>query len=653
MGKSPRLTLSASATLGKDGPFSNYIQGYQPRQAQQEMADAIAETMANNRMLVAEAGTGTGKTFAYLVPALLSQKRVIISTGTRNLQDQIFNKDLPIVRKALGVPITMALLKGRSNYLCLHRMQLAASEGRFPTRSDASALEEILRWSSSTHSGDIGECTQVQENASIWQMVTSSADNCLGSQCNSFNDCYLMKARRRAQDAELVVINHHLFFADISLREEGVGELLPSADCFIIDEAHQLPEVASNFFGTQVTGNQLLELARDTIAEDINEAGEDKRLRSMAEKLEKAVRDMRLAMGTDLRRDPWDKLSSDKVVQKSLNQLTELLDGLLQILQPQAARGKGLEGCCTRAEELIDRLQFIVSEQDGQNDEIQWFETHKQSFSLNRTPLEIGSRFNQLIQHFPDSSWIFTSATLSVANQFNHFTQQLGICERAETHHWQSPFDFKKQALLFIPKEMPDTQSPNYTQMAVNIAVQVINHAHGGAFILFTSHRALREAAELLTERDLPYPLLVQGEEPRTQLIERFRKLGNAVLLGTGSFWEGVDVRGNALSCVIIDKLPFASPGDPILQARINAMKKRGENAFMQYQLPAAVITLKQGVGRLIRDVSDYGTLVLCDPRLGTKGYGRIFIDSLPDMIKSQNLEVVERFYKHHHQKTS
>lgn len=635
--------------LGQSGPFARLIDGYSPRDAQLQMATAVADALGDGNVLVAEAGTGTGKTFAYLVPALLSGQKIIVSTGTKNLQDQLFQKDLPLVKKALGVPVEVALLKGRANYLCPHRLELTMSGGRFQSRSESHEIQEIRQWSGSTQTGDIAECHQVSESSMVWSRVTSTAENCLGSDCGFYSDCYLNHARRRAQEAELVVVNHHLFFADLSLRDEGVGELLPAADSFIFDEAHQLPDVAANFFGITMSGNQLLELARDTIAEDINEAGEDRRLRVTAEQLEKAVKDLRLSLGDSLRRAPWSEVADDAKVIKAIGQIGEELDALHEVLEPQADRGKGLASCLSRCGEFRGRLDVLTSHPP--EDHIHWFETHTRSFTLNLTPLQIGERFTEHMSGFPHSSWIFTSATLAVGKKFEHFTKELGIDALAATEQWQSPFDFSQQALLYVPAEMPEPNQPEYVEAVIDRAVEVMSHNRGGTFILFTSHRALRRGAELLEGR-IDNPVLVQGDEPRSILLEQFRKLGNAVLLGTGSFWEGVDVRGEALSCVIIDKLPFASPGDPILQARIDAMRKEGKNPFMEYQLPQAVITLKQGVGRLIRDVADFGVLVLCDPRLGTKSYGKIFIDSLPLMSKTRKQEVVERFFDHHYNLT-
>lgn len=626
--------------LSAEGAFAKLIPGFVPRAQQQALALAVAEALEQRQVFIAEAGTGTGKTFAYLVPALLCGKKVIISTGTKNLQDQLFLKDMPLVREALGVPVDLALLKGRANYLCLHRMHLALGEGRFHTRSQLAELQTIRDWSGRTRSGDIAELDALAEDSPLWPQVTSNGDNCLGGDCEYYEECHLMQARKRAQEADVVVVNHHLLFADMALREEGVNELLPDADALILDEAHQLPDVAANFFGETVSSYQLIELATDSIAEDIREAGESGRLRASAEHLEKTVKDLRLAFGLDARRGAWLETQALKDFPAALQAVADGLEELHAQLEPLAERGKGLENCLRRCDEL--RLRFARVSGDAPDDQIHWFETHTRSFSLNLTPMDVAGLFQEQLHSRP-CAWVFTSATLAVGESFAHFTDRLGLGE-AQTQQWDSPFDFSRQAVLYVPPDMPEPNSAGYTAAVIEQSLPVLEASRGRAFLLFTSHRALQEAAGLL-EGQIDYPLLVQGQMPRSRLLEQFRELGNAVLLGTGSFWEGVDVRGDALSCVIIDKLPFASPGDPVLQARIEAMRKQGGNPFMEYQLPQAVIALKQGVGRLIRDVSDRGVLMLCDPRLGSKPYGRIFLNSLPPMSKTRKLEVVQRFF--------
>ncbi len=632
--------LSSREILGADGPLAQHIPGFTPREPQQEMAEAVEQAIANRGLLIAEAGTGTGKTFAYLVPALLSGEKVIISTGTKNLQDQLYHKDLPVVRDALGIPVTIAMLKGRGNYLCTHRLDLAEDQGRFTSRKQVNQLLRIRSWSGRTRSGDTSEMSDIPEDAPVWSLVTSNADNCLGQECPDFSDCYVMRARRKAQEADVLVVNHHLLFADMALREGGFGEILPSANALILDEAHQLPDVATSFFGQSITGNQLLELARDTISEDLQEAGEDKTLQNQADKLQKTVQDMRLAFGPEQRRAPWRSVAEQAAMQDAVEKLHEALQGLQQLLEPQAQRGKGLENCLKRCAELLDRFGCLTG--DSPADHIHWFETYKRSFSLHLTPLNIAEIFRGKVQQ-QKIAWIFTSATLAIGSEFDYFSSRMGLSD-AETCRWDSPFDYPRQAVLYVPEQMPSPAASNYTEAVLERALEVIRLSQGRAFLLFTSHRALQWAAQRL-EGQLDYPLLVQGEMPRSRLLERFRELGNAVLLGTSSFWEGVDVRGEALSCVIIDKLPFASPGDPITEARIDALRARGGNPFMEFQLPEAVLTLKQGAGRLIRDDRDRGALVLCDPRLLSKPYGRLFLNSLPAMTRTRKIDVVQRFF--------
>ena len=604
------------------------------------MAEATAETIAANETLIVEAGTGTGKTFAYLMPALQSGKKIIISTGTRHLQDQLFAKDLPVVRSALNAPLQSALLKGRSNYLCWHRMGIAATDGKQLSGRQLHELEQVRAWSARTHSGDVAELGEVPEDSAVWPRVTSTVENCLGQECEYFQDCFVVKARRQAQDADIVVINHHLLFADMVLKEEGFGELLPGADAFIIDEAHQLPEVASVFFGVSLSSHQLRDLVRDTRLEQLREAGDMQDLPDAADKLESITHQLRLALGQTDRRAAWSEVAGDVALQSALQQLAECLQQLLDWLKIAAERGKGLESCRARAALLSERLTLLMN--SASSEYIHWFETFRTSFRLNLTPLNVAPVFRSCMEALP-SAWVFTSATLAVGDSFEHFAGQLGL-DDARRLKLDSPFDYQRNALLYLPENMPAPNERHYVDAVVSCTRDVLEASAGRAFVLFTSHSALQSAAAQLADT-LDYPLLVQGTAPRRELLERFRELGNAVLLGTGSFWEGVDVRGAALSCVIIDKLPFSSPGDPILQARIEALREQGINPFMAYQLPHAVISLKQGVGRLIRDHSDRGVLVLCDPRLRGKAYGRIFLKSLPNMPSTRNVDDVHEFF--------
>jgi ATP-dependent DNA helicase DinG len=627
--------------LGSAGPLAAGLPGFAPRPEQQRMAEAVATAIAGREHLVVEAGTGTGKTFAYLLPALRSGLKVIISTGTRHLQDQLYGKDLPVIRAAFNLPARVALLKGRANYLCWHRLETAAGDGRKLSRVQLQELEQVRAWSGRTHSGDIAELGVVAEDSVVWPRVTSTVENCLGQECEFFQSCFVVKARRAALEADMVVINHHLLFADMVLREEGFGELLPGADAFIIDEAHQLPEVASLFFGTTLSSHQLRDLARDVRTEHLREAGDMQDLPEAAAQLEQLVPRLRLALGTAERRAPWAEVAQSGEVQDLLQQLAALLRQLAEWLEYAAERGKGLDSCRQRARLLLQRLEILQSHAAGEY--IHWFETQRTAFRLNLTPLNIAPAFRTCLEGLA-SAWVFTSATLAIGNNnFAHFTGQLGL-EDAHLLQLESPFDYRNNALLYLPDDMPDPNQAAYVDAVVECARHVLAASRGRAFLLFTSHAALQAAAAQLRDT-LSYPLLVQGEAPRRELLARFRDLGNAVLLGTSSFWEGVDVRGEALSCVIIDKQPFGSPGDPVLQARIEALRSQGLNPFMQYQLPAAVIALKQGIGRLIRDAGDRGVLVVCDPRLRTRSYGRIFLGSLPEMPRTHSINEVEAFF--------
>jgi ATP-dependent DNA helicase DinG len=605
------------------------------------MAQAVAATLEEGGVLIVEAGTGTGKTFAYLIPALLSGTRVIISTGTRHLQDQLFHQDLPVVRRALKIPARVALLKGRSNYLCLYRLQATEQEGRLASRAQAVELRRIRRWAGRTRSGDIAEITDVPETSSIWPRVTSTADNCLGQECPRLEDCFLARARGAALAADVLVINHHLFCADLALKETGFAELLPGVEAVILDEAHQLPEIATHFFGRSLSGRQLTELARDTMVEQARDAADFPELRRRAETLESSEAALREALGSAERRALWREVADQTAVREAVSQLTEGLHRLREALKEAAQRGKGLESCARRTDDLAQRLLALTGE-ERQPDSVSWFETRGRGFTLSLTPLDIAPSFRARMETQP-GAWIFTSATLAVGEGFEHFAARLGLRDYAGLR-LDSPFDFARNTLLYHPPGLPDPTSSQYTAALLEAVLPVLEASRGRAFLLFTSHRALREAEEGLAGR-LNYPLLVQGAAPKAVLLQDFRALGNAVLLGTASFWEGVDVRGEALSCVVIDRLPFASPGDPVLQARIESLRQRGEDPFLSYQLPRAVIALKQGVGRLIRDVTDRGVLMLCDPRLLSKFYGRVFLDSLPPMPKTRRLERVQAFF--------
>lgn len=624
--------------LSEKGPFAKAIQGFSPRRAQQEMAQAVFVALQENTILIAEAGTGTGKTFAYLVPAVLSGKRIIISTGTKTLQDQLFHQDLPLVRRVLARPITVELLKGRSNYLCRYHLYHQAALYQYPALT-----HRIKTWAERSRTGDLAELEQLPEDHPIRPYLTSTPDNCLGQACEFFEHCFVMQARRRAQVADLVVINHHLLCADIALKDAGFGELLPETQGLIIDEAHQLEEVASNFFGTTLSAHQLLDFCRDVVLAQVEEAGDMGDLGHLADVLEKTVKDMRLALGENNARLEWQVVKQDPLKQAAFDAMLAALVALEAVLQIAAPRGKVLDNCWQRAKTLCHDLDLFAKMQEKW---IYWLEIHARSFTLHLTPLQVAETFRQQMQRH-SCAWVFASATLTVDQDFSHFQNSLGLTTAVTCRRWDSPFNFSTQALLYLPKSLPEPNQAHYIQELMALALMVLAASRGRAFILFTSHRSLQEAAGYLRDSAVMahYPLLVQGSMPKSQLLEQFKRLGNAVLLGTSSFWEGVDVRGPALSCVIIEKLPFAAPTDPVLKARIKAIKEAGGDPFMEYQLPQAVIALKQGVGRLIRAVDDVGLLMLCDPRLLNRRYGKVFLDSLPEMPQVHDIAAVQQFF--------
>ena len=623
------------------GALAAAIPDYRPRQAQLEMAAAIADAIAANGILIAEAGTGTGKTFAYLAPALLGVGKVIVSTGTKTLQDQLFDRDLPAVRAALACGASAALLKGRANYVCLYRLRRAVSEGRAATREEAAQLQRIERFAATSVTGDRADLADVPEDAPTWAQATSTRDNCLGQGCPDYTDCFVMRARRNALAADVVVINHHLFFADVVLRDEGVAELLPACNTLIFDEAHQLPETARLFFGESLSTSQLLELSRDARAELRAAGGGSPELEALANRFERAARDLRLALGDAPVRLAWPQALRVTGFADTLIKLKSSLKMLDAALAAQAERSEGLGTCARRAANAFAVLARLTDTDAGED--VRWAETFGQAVQLHVTPLHSGELFRRQMDDHP-RAWIFTSATLAVGEDFGHFTRELGVPE-ARTARWESPFRFAEQALLYLPTGLPpDPNDPAFTDAVVEAAFPVLEASGGRAFLLFTTLRALRRAHDLLRNR-LEFPLLVQGTGSRSELLARFRQLGNAVLLGSASFWEGVDVRGEALSLVVIDKLPFAPPDDPVLAARIDALKNAGHNPFQELQLPQAVLQLKQGAGRLIRDEADRGVLMLCDPRLTSRAYGARILASLPPMKPTRSLEEVRRFF--------
>lgn len=644
--------MNLDEIFSDQGLLSKVVPHYRPRRQQLEMTRVIFSTLEKRGRLVAEAGTGTGKTMAYLAPAMLFGGKVIVSTGTKTLQDQLFHRDLPAIREALNLPVGIALLKGRANYVCPYHLERALSEARLREREHVRHLQAIARYAAATDSGDRMACAEVPEDSPAWAWATSTRDNCLGGDCPAHKDCFVLKARKKALEADLVVVNHHLFFADVWLKDEGAGELLPASNAVIFDEAHQLPETASLFFGETVTTGMLVDLCRDARVEASISAADFAELPRAAGELELAARDARLALGPAQVRLPAERGLARPEFRAAVDVLAGRLARLDALLESQAERAEELARLHTRCREAAGRLEkwlapmatpVVDADPDASTGGgiVRWLEAATHSVLFHATPLDAGELFARQIEDDP-RAWIFTSATLSVRGDFSHYLRQIGLRE-ADTGLWDSPFDYASQALLYVPENMPDPNAPGYTEAVVAAAWPLIEARAGGAFLLFTSLRAMNEAYRLIQERMRAaghvFRLLLQGEKSRSELLDEFRALGDAVLLGSQSFWEGVDVAGEALSLVVIDRLPFQPPDDPVLAARIDALKRAGGNPFFDHQLPHAVISLKQGAGRLIRRESDRGVLAICDPRLVDKPYGRRIWQSLPPMKRSRRLD--------------
>lgn len=632
--------------FGSDGPLARALPGYAVRREQLRMAEAVAGALESREPLLVEAGTGTGKTFAYLVPALLCGLRVLVSTGTRTLQDQLFAKDLPLIAAALGRPARVALLKGRANYLCRHRFDAARAQMPLEglRRGSSRLLGRIGRWAAVTRTGDLAEVPGLADSSPVWAQVTSTRDNCPGVRCPQYDDCHVVAARRAAQEADLVIVNHHLLLADLALKEDGFGDLLGSADAVILDEAHQIPDLATRFFGTTVSGRQVETLLAEARALRMAHGLPMPQVESALVETERRLRALAAVLPRAVGRRTWE--TDDGQAEAAARALVGALEGLGTRLA-EAADEPTFAAATARARELAAGFTRVVCAQAEEG--ARTVETSARGFSLGLLPFDISERFQSLATR-QRSAWIFTSATLSVGGDFGHFAERLGL-DGARTLQIDSPFGYEEQGLLYLPEGMPDPASPAFLEAVIAQAQTLIEASQGAAFVLFTSHRALAKAAGLMRQHragDSSLPLFVQGEAPREQLLREFRVAGNGVLLGTTSFWEGVDVKGEALRLVVIEKLPFASPEDPLVRARIAFLQSRGVNAFAEYQLPEAVLALKQGVGRLIRSEADHGVVAICDPRLVTRGYGRVFLASLPPFARTRDEAEARRFLRRH-----
>jgi ATP-dependent DNA helicase DinG len=649
------------ASFGPGGALAGSVDGFVPRTSQADMAATVYDAIRTGATLVAEAGTGTGKTFAYLVPALLAGGKLLVSTGTKPLQDQLYRKDLPAVLHALKINVAAALLKGRANYVCLHRLERAENEGGLPTREDVVHLRSIRRFVTVTSTGDRAEVPDVPESAGVWPLVTSTRDNCLGAECPRFAGCFVYKARREAQAADVVVVNHHLFLADLAMREDSIRDFLPAVDAIVLDEAHQLPSIAADFFGVTLSLGQLLEAGRDARTLGLSRAPDGASWSALSGRYERAVRDIRLALADcgliAGSRTPLERIAKRPVLRRAVEALDEAAAEFGRALEVNRGRDQELDLLATRFASLRRQVQDwsralaedpsdddVVAQDD--NPSVRWVAVSALGAQFNKTPLEPGQALARARESLPQP-WILTSATLTTAGRFDHFVGALGLAD-CLTARWESPFDFGRQALLYLPPALPSPASPGFPLHVADAAWPLVRANGGRAFILCTTLRAVDRVAERLAERiaaeGLDLPLLVQGSGSRRALIDAFRASGNAVLVGSVSFWEGIDIRGEALTLVVIDKLPFAPPDDPVVEAKIRHLKRSGRNAFAEYQLPEAVMLLQQGTGRLIRDENDRGVLMILDERLLTRSYGRTVLASLPAFARTRSEEVAIGF---------
>ena len=623
-----------------NGQLSQNIKDFSPREEQLSMAQAVGDTIYNKSSLVIEAGTGTGKTLAYLAPVLLFNKKTIISTGSKNLQDQLFNRDLPAIKKALNFTGKIALLKGRANYLCLERLDQVIAQGVLGDKSVLTDLSKVRKWNNSTKTGDFTECVELAEDSPIISQLTSTTESCLGADCPNYNECYVAAARRKALNADLVVINHHLFFADMAVKETGFGELIPHAEVIIFDEAHQLPDIASQYFGQSLTSRQLFDLCKDINIVYRTELKDMLQLGSTSDTLLKVVQDFRLLLGEENNtRGNWREFYKQSEVKKAFDLLQEKINFLSEVIKLTLGRSQTLDSIFERVESIKSQLKRLT--ETNIVGFCYWYEGNGRQFSLHITPLTVADKFGEQLK-IKEAAWIFTSATLEVGGTFNHFCQRLGI-EHATQKILHSPFNYPEQSLLCVPRYLPTTNKTHTLTSLGEMLLPVIEANKGRCFVLCTSYTMMRGLAEYFREKSM-LSILVQGETSKGKLLEQFTYTSHSVLVATSSFWEGIDVRGDALSLVIIDKLPFTAPDDPLLKARIEDCKLQGGDPFNDIQIPEAVITLKQGVGRLIRGVSDRGVVIICDNRLVMRNYGETFLKSLPNSSRTRDLNKVIQF---------
>ena len=631
--------MQIKTLFSETGPLALNIPGYKPRQPQIDMAEMVHAAIENKTQCVVEAGTGTGKTFAYLIPVLLSDKKSIITTGSKALQEQLYHRDLPQLAKILNKGRKVALLKGRANYLCTYRLEQHVAHVPTDDPDVMHQLAMVAKFASQTNTGDLADCVGIEEDAKVLPYVNSTADNCLGKECPDYAECYIRKARIKAMEADIVVINHHLFFADMAVKDSGFAELMPDADNYIFDEAHQIPEIASDYFGDSISTKQLVALINDLRLIYRSDIPDMLQLGNTLNKLETAVADLRLAFAGEGSRGDWRESLTSKTICDALHRVISDLDFLYKVLKLCLDRSDKIEHPFEKVLQFKNQLERAFdTTQTGYS---YWYETTRRFLTINITPLNIANKFKEIIER-TQASFTFASATLSVNDSLDHFNKSLGLKPEHQLLV-ESPFDYENQAVLCMPRYLPETSDDMMPHSLVKLAKALIKAAKGRTFLLFTSYRVMHLVYEgLCTATE--YPVFMQGQSSKRIILEQFIRHGNAVLMGTASFWEGVDVRGDALSCVLIDKLPFTSPDDPLLQARMKDCELTGGEPFEDIQLPQAIINLKQGVGRLIRDHSDKGVLVICDNRLVTRKYGQTFLQSLPNMRRTRDFQSALQF---------
>jgi ATP-dependent DNA helicase DinG len=652
----PGLKDKVDATFAPDGPLARSIPDFEPRGGQQEMAAAVARAFEDGGVLLAEAGTGTGKTVAYLVPAILSGHRVLVSTGTKNLQEQIFFKDIPALRQALNVPFTATYMKGRANYLCLHRLD-QINDNIGPAAYDV-FLPIVREWAAKTETGDRAELQDLPEDVPFWSDVSATAETCLGTECRRYEECFVTKMRQRAAESDIVIVNHHLLCADAAVRKNNFGEVIPACNHAILDEAHQLEDVATQYFGISLSTYRVEDLASDIERLRLEET--EKSVRTLRDRARQFFNEVSFAHRADDRARSEERVRATQISLAKASEGAALLAGALDIVEatlklvrlkpdttsasaddPGSVRLQAdeIEALARRADEMRGDLRFLMKA--GEAEYVYFVEFRGRGVFLRASPIDVSAIIREVLLDKMKTT-VMTSATLTVDGAFTYIKDRLGI-RRADEIRLPSEFDFERQAVLYLPPRMPDPRSTDFAGAAGRQVIEILKRTRGRAFVLFTSYATLR-AVQGIAEMALDYPIFVQGTAPRSQLLKQFRETPHSVLLATSSFWQGVDVVGEALSCVIIDKLPFASPGDPVTAARIDAIRARGGEPFEEYQVPLAILALQQGLGRLIRHRRDRGVLAVLDPRLRTKGYGRRFLASLPPAPVVHELDAVATF---------